>query len=141
MSENETGGSRGREETERGEACHRTDEECGAACACADDDDEDDVDGDFSEPDYDHLFTGEDDVSVSSHENMPSSPDYNHLGACAEDFSAMHDSRQEPMGAKAGAIEDEDCYPEKGKDEMAEEYILGTLMVRVLQAKHLKVRG
>lgn len=122
---------------------------------------------DLSEPDYDYLAVSADDEDCVERQSdagsgdVPSSPDYDHLDtSCGEELpsSSFHGSggnanarEHVPMAACSNDEHpkpmpmgeyDSDCHPEEEDDaDVGEEYILGTLMVRVLQAKNLKVRN
>lgn len=132
--------------------------------------DEDNASLNVSEPDYDYLAEedeNEDAIIEQKQEeegeednlsDVASSPDYDYLGIdndCVEPSSAQYEdggavgapgqnstdqvdtsNEQQHMEAKSGV---EYCYNVEVEDN-GEDYILGTLMVRVLQAKDLKVR-
>ena len=80
---------------------------------------------------------------------MSSSPNYDHLGLDCEEISASFNLQQQQQQQHGHiphddevATEQNDCLEEEYRmDNVGEEYILGTLMVRVLQARHLKVRA
>ena len=112
----------------------------------------------FSEPDYDYLVNDDDEQSNSgSGSDVASSPDYDHLGLDYDDLSATYldddggsgNGIQEPdenilisasskgPNTEAKATMGDCCYAEES--DVGEEYILGTMMVRVLEARHVKV--
>eukprot|EP01082_Thalassiosira_pseudonana_P005669 g5637.t1 g5637 contig2:957270-959428(+) len=115
-----------------------------------DDDEEDDDEGDelLSEPDYGYLSNEADDInnnSSNAEDDMSSSPNYDHLGLDCEEISASFNLKQQQQHHGHIPHDDEvateqyDCLEEEYRmDNVGEEYILGTLMVRVLQARHLK---
>jgi len=111
----------------------------------------------FSEPDYDYLVNDDDEQSNSgSGSDVASSPDYDHLGLDYDDLSATYldddggsgNGIQEPdenilisasskgPNTEAKATMGDCCYAEES--DVGEEYILGTMMVRVLEARHVK---
>jgi len=97
----------------------------------------------------------EDDDNIHQHadDDIDISPDYyDNLGLdCAElsatafdEFAPIEEKKQDEDNLKAQSNKEDDeqynFYAEEVVDD-GEEYILGTLMVRVLQAKHVKVRA
>lgn len=95
--------------------------------------------------DYDYLLADEDDLDGEDGSYAPSSPDY--------DYLAAEEEGGEPNSATTLPSRQPHSIPDVNKPLEApreneyeyvihngEEYILGTLMVRVLQAKNVKVR-
>ncbi|KAL9183065.1 LOW QUALITY PROTEIN: hypothetical protein ACHAXT_004852 [Thalassiosira profunda] len=115
-----------------------------------------------SEPSYGHLAEEVGEGSPSETSEVPSSPDYDHLALDMNEPSTVATSDNcgrasidpggigEATAAVARMNEQEETTPSCGKETVddayyyaeveddGEEYILGTLMVRVLQAKNLK---
>lgn len=89
-----------------------------------------------SSPDYDYLALDE---QPGEEESLPaSSPDYDYLAADIDEISEAQ-MNQQPDPHKPLEAPAENEYEYVIHD--GEEYILGTLMVRVLQARNVKVRS
>ena len=95
--------------------------------------------------DYDYLLADEDDLDGEDGSYAPSSPDYDYLAA--EEDGGEPNSATMPQSRQPRSIPDVNKPLEAPRENEyeyvihnGEEYILGTLMVRVLQAKNVKVR-
>jgi hypothetical protein len=111
------------------------------------------------EPDYDHLLVGDDD-DVAEHQSnngsggsndVASLPNYDHLGK--EELAAaapschyhvdesMNKNKTDDLAVETKATDECHCNAGEGEedDNLGEEYILGTMLVRVLQARDVKV--
>ena len=122
----------------------------------------------MSEPDYDHLQVEDDDdddddaerrsddgSGIGSSDDAASSPDYDHLGlgyneeeivAPASSFQdhdngIVKNNKKEGPVVEVKAVDGHHCEAGEGEevDDLGEEYILGTMLVRVLQARDVKV--
>jgi hypothetical protein len=105
-----------------------------------------------SEPDYDHLQVEDDDDERRS-DGVASSPDYDHLGlgyieeeivapaASCHDNEIVKNNEKEGPAVEVKAVDGHHCEAVEGEevDDLGEEYILGTMLVRVLQARDVKV--
>ena len=98
-----------------------------------------------TEPDYDYLA---DDCDIND-ASMPSTPDYDNIGAdCKEDNTPVAQTISIsafptiPTATDLDNIGTQDqqqaCYEEIVEEDFGDEYILGTLMIRVLQARNLR---
>lgn len=88
-----------------------------------------------SSPDYEYLAATDD---LQEEESLPaSSPDYDHLAADMSDTNSEEQANRQPDPHKPLEAPAENEYEYVIHD--GEEYILGTLMVRVLQAKNVQV--
>ncbi len=115
------------------------------------------------EPDYDHLLVGDDD-DVAEHQSnngsggsndVESLPNYDHLGLNCnkEELAAatpschyhvdesMNKNKTDDPAVETKATDECHCDAGEGEedDNLGEEYILGTMLVRVLQARDVKV--
>jgi hypothetical protein len=119
----------------------------------------------MSEPDYDHLQDEDDDddaerrsddgSGIGSSDDVASSPNYDHLGlgyneeeivAPASSFQdhdngIVKNNKKEGPAVEVKAVDGHHCEAVEGEevDDLGEEYILGTMLVRVLQARDVKV--
>lgn len=104
---------------------------------------ENDVLDDLStEPNYDYLAEenmslveqkNKDDQADGDSGSMPSTPDYDNLGADCEEAEQTIS-----MSADFDNIGSQEYCCEFDKEDFGDEYILGTLMIRVLQARNLR---
>lgn len=121
-----------------------------------------------TEPDYDYLAEenmsqeeqNNDDEEDGDSGSMPSTPDYDNLGADCEEEQQREEqqlySQNDMLAAQTISMSafpaipttsdfdnigsqayEDDCY-EFDKEDLGDEYILGTLMIRVLQARNLR---
>ena len=121
----------------------------------------------MSEPDYDHLQVEDDDddddaerrsddgSGISSSDDVASSPNYEHLGlgyneeeivAPASSFQdqdngIVKNNKKEGPAVEVKAVDGHHFKAGEVEevDDLGEEYILGTMLVRVLQARDVKV--
>jgi len=93
--------------------------------------------GDFSvqmsEPDYDHLQVEDDDDDDDDAERRSDDEDH--------DNGIVKNNKKEGPVVEVKAVDGHHCEAGEGEevDDLGEEYILGTMLVRVLQARDVKV--
>ena len=116
-----------------------------------------------SEPDYDYLVEEnvalyeqyKNEIDCSFNDSVPSTPDYDNLGADCEEEEQQHQRNTNDLTAKLSTfpvIPSTNEFDKIGskehqgeshhgidQEDFGDEYILGTLMVRVLQARNLRV--
>ena len=94
----------------------------------------------LSSPNYDYLGMDEDDLSTATElvNNLTKTREEGGIDNKEREINISTTTQQDKTTAKKQLVDDE-YYDNDEDDVMGEEYILGTMMVRVLQARNVQV--